>query len=168
MDLKKYILEFKTNNLTQFKDFYNLTHKAIYLTALAILKNSDDALDIVQDTYLNFLKNINNIDTLKFHEGYLLKISRNLSINHYKQRQKVFSSQELIDIQKDNTDMYNDLNVKAILDKLDDNLSREIVVYHVLLDYKFKDIAKIIDKPLGTTLWLYNKAIKVLKERVVL
>jgi RNA polymerase sigma-70 factor (ECF subfamily) len=29
---------------------------------------------------------------------------------------------------------------------------------------KFKDIAKIVDRPLGTVLWLYNKAIKTLQE----
>lgn len=31
---------------------------------------------------------------------------------------------------------------------------------------KFKEIAKMKDKPLGTILWLYNKAIKKLKRKV--
>jgi RNA polymerase sigma-70 factor (ECF subfamily) len=29
---------------------------------------------------------------------------------------------------------------------------------------KFKDIARVVDKPLGTVLWIYNKAIKSLKD----
>ncbi|HBY65483.1 MAG TPA: RNA polymerase subunit sigma-24, partial [Acholeplasmataceae bacterium] len=33
-------------------------------------------------------------------------------------------------------------------------------------DLKFKDIVPIVDKPLGTVLWIYNKAIKKLKEKV--
>ena len=166
MEWKEYILEFKNNNHSNFKSFYDLTNKQIYLVSLAILKDSDEALDIVQDTYLNFLKNINNIDEFKFHNGYLLKIARNLSLNRYKDKQREFVSEEVILSKGAEEDFYNDYEVKAILSLLDAEIEREIIVYHVLLDYKFKDIAKIVDKPLGTILWIYNKAIKKLKERV--
>ena len=78
------------------------------------------------------------------------------------------SMEEYIDNLSIEDNVFGDAKVKAILDLLEDELMREIIVYHVLLDYKFKDIAKIIAKPLGTTLWLYNKGIKLLKERVTL
>jgi len=32
---------------------------------------------------------------------------------------------------------------------------------------KFREIVPIVDKPLGTVLWIYNKAIKKLKEKAV-
>lgn len=168
MDYRNYILEFKANNHQNFKSFYDLTNKQIYLTSIAILKDRDEALDIVQDTYLNFLKNINNIDESKFHEGYLIRIARNLSINRYKQKQREFVNNDVIDNQKEEKDILELEKVKAILRHLDDDVSREIIVYHLIFEYKFKDIAKIIDKPLGTILWIYNKAIKILKERVKL
>ena len=37
---------------------------------------------------------------------------------------------------------------------------------HAINDLKFKEIASITKKPLGTVLWIYNKAIKKLKEKV--
>ena len=37
---------------------------------------------------------------------------------------------------------------------------------HVINDLKFREIAEIIHKPIGTVLWVYNKAIKKLKEKV--
>ena len=43
---------------------------------------------------------------------------------------------------------------------------REIVILHMIDNLKFKEIAKMKDKPLGTILWLYNKAIKKLKRKV--
>ena len=55
--------------------------------------------------------------------------------------------------------------INNILKELDD-ISREIVVLHTINDLKFKEIAKIVDKPLGTVLWIYNKAIKDLKRKV--
>ena len=47
-----------------------------------------------------------------------------------------------------------------------DDISREIVVLHTINDLKFKEIAKIVDKPIGTVLWIYNKAIKELQRKV--
>lgn len=168
MEWKDYLLEFRAQDHTHFKSFYDLTNKQIYLTALAILKNSDEALDIVQDTYLNFLQNVNDIEAERFHNGYLIRIARNLSLNKYKQNKRQVISEEYIDNLSIEDNVFGDAKIKAILDLLEDELMREIIVYHVLLDYKFKDIAKIIAKPLGTTLWLYNKGIKLLKERVTL
>ena len=37
---------------------------------------------------------------------------------------------------------------------------------HTINDLKFKEIAQILDKPLGTILWIYNKAIKEIKRKV--
>ncbi len=45
-------------------------------------------------------------------------------------------------------------------------IEREIITYHVILEYTFKEIAKITDKPIGTVLWIYNKAIKTLRNRI--
>ena len=53
--------------------------------------------------------------------------------------------------------------------KLLDELSRDekdIVTMHVINDLKFREIADIMKKPLGTVLWIYNKAMKKLKEKV--
>jgi len=43
---------------------------------------------------------------------------------------------------------------------------KQIVLLRAVAELKFKDIAKIVDKPLGTVLWLYNKSIQSLKKEV--
>ena len=53
-----------------------------------------------------------------------------------------------------------------ILDLLEP-MERQIVTLHVINDLKFREIAEIVEKPLGTVLWIYNKAIKKLKEKAV-
>lgn len=37
---------------------------------------------------------------------------------------------------------------------------------HAINDLKFREIAEITQKPLGTVLWIYNKAIKKLQKKV--
>ena len=171
MNLDSYIEEFKLNNYNHFKAFYNETVKQIYFTAYGILSSSDDADDIVQDTYISFL---NNIDSFKIGTNiyaYLTTIARNKSINLYnKAKREVHNDDFLSYIPDENSKpkYESNANIEAILGLLTNQIEREIVVYHVLLDYKFIDIAGIMNMKLGTVLWRYNKAMKLLKEKVSL
>ena len=47
-----------------------------------------------------------------------------------------------------------------------DEEAQQIVLLRVVADMKFKDIARTVDKPLGTVLWIYNKSLKDLKKEV--
>ncbi len=167
MELQLIVAELKNKNHKNFSILYENTKRQVYFAAISILKDHQEALDIVQDTYINFLNNIMNFDEKRNVNAYLATIARNLSINRYNKSKREINNSEYIELQKSNdNDPYMDSNIKAILDLLDDDTEREIVVYHAIWDYKFKDIAKIINKPIGTVLWIYNKAIKKLKERM--
>ena len=37
---------------------------------------------------------------------------------------------------------------------------------HIVGEMKFKEISKVMNKPLGTVLWIYNRAIKKLRDKV--
>jgi RNA polymerase sigma-70 factor (ECF subfamily) len=45
-----------------------------------------------------------------------------------------------------------------------DSEERQIVLLHVVSDMKFKTIAEVVNKPLGTVLWIYQKALKKIKQ----
>lgn len=167
MDIKEIILELKRHDDRHFKEFYDLTKKQVYFSAISIVNSSYVADDIVQDTYVNFLKNIDSFDDKRNVFAYLSTIARNLSINYYNKNKREIIDDEYVSTTKDEEkDIYAEQRVKDILSLLDNETEREVITYHVILEYKFKDIASIIDKPLGTVLWIYNKAIKKLQERM--
>ncbi len=167
MDIKEIILELKRHDDRHFKEFYDLTKKQVYFSAISIVNSSYVADDIVQDTYVNFLKNIDSFDEKRNVFAYLSTIARNLSINYYNKNKREIIDDEYVSTTKDEEkDIYAEQRVKDILSLLDNETEREVITYHVILEYKFKDIASIIDKPLGTVLWIYNKAIKKLQERM--
>ena len=56
-------------------------------------------------------------------------------------------------------------NIKLLLKGLSDE-EREVLLYKVYADLKHREIAKLINKPLGTVLWLYNKAMKKVKRNM--
>ena len=68
-------------------------------------------------------------------------------------------------IPSNKNEVYGDIEVLDILKDLDD-ISKEIVILHVINELKFKEIVPIVNKPLGTVLWIYNKAMKTLKRKV--
>lgn len=162
------IKEFKNNNHSNFEKFYNLTSKQVYFTSLNILKNHALAEEITQDVYVKFLSEISSFKEYYNVFSYLTTISRNLSINVYNKNKKIINDEEIINFAKYDDSTIDDLNAQEILSLIDETSSREIVVYHVIFEYTFLQISKIMKVPLGTILWKYNKTMKYLKERIKL
>lgn len=166
MDIYEIVAELKEQNQSHFNDFYEQTSRQIYFTALNILKDHGLAEDIMQDTYVSFLNNISQFKDGNNIFAYLTMIARNLSINQYNRLKRTIQNDEVIALQPVYENPCEQSSIEQTLSLLDDDTEREIVTYHVIFDYKFADIAKIISKPLGTVLWLYNRAMKKLKERM--
>ena len=110
---------------------------------------------------------LNHIDKYKKNTNYfnfLVTIARNLAINEYhKQKRMVYDEEYIYSVKEESPTDVPDLFY--LLDYLNEK-EREIVILHMIDNLKFKEIAKMKDKPLGTILWLYNKAIKKLKRKV--
>lgn len=162
------IKEFKNKNHSNFEKFYNLTSKQVYFTSLNILKNYALAEEITQDVYVKFLSEISSFKEYYNVFSYLTTISRNLSINVYNKNKKIINDEEIINFAKYDDSTIDDLNAQEILSLIEETSSREIVVYHVIFEYTFLQISKIMKVPLGTILWKYNKTMKYLKERIKL
>ncbi len=164
--IQEIIRELKMKNYTHFDTFYLLTKQQVFFTIVGIIKDQSLAEDLLQDTYMRFLEKID-----QFKEGgnpyaYLTTIGRNLAFNLYHERKKVVQSEEIFETipsPQEPDDPSDD--ILELLNLLDLE-EREIVTMHVINDLKFREIAGIMKKPLGTVLWLYNKAMKKLKQEV--
>lgn len=142
------IKEFKNNNHSNFEKFYNLTSKQVYFTSLNILKNHALAEEITQDVYVKFLSEISSFKEYYNVFSYLTTISRNLSINVYNKNKKIINDEEIINFAKYDDSTIDDLNAQEILSLIEETSSREIVVYHVIFEYTFLQISKIMKVPL--------------------
>ena len=161
------IRELKKRDYTRFDVFYNLTKNQVFFTIITIVKDQTLAEDLMQDTYMRFLEKIENYQEDGNPYAYLATIARHLAIDQYHSNKKEIVSEEIIEsIPSDEvSDPPDDPDIFKILSYLDDT-EKEIVTLHVINDLKFREIAEIVERPLGTVLWIYNKAIKKLKEKV--
>lgn len=167
MNLDEIIEEFRLCNYNHFNEFYNETKKNVFFTIAAIIKDRDAIDDLMQDTYIKFLENISKYQAKMKINAYLSTIAHNIAINYYNREKKLVHSEEIIDYipnEEKNKKDNSSIEVLELLKDLDD-MSKEIVILHTINDLKFKDISKIVNKPLGTVLWIYNKAIKELRKK---
>ncbi len=164
-NLEKAVRAFKKGDENAFDYIYDQTRVPVYYTILAILHDESLAEDIMQDTYLKMIKELENYQEKRQFTAWIKTIARNLALNEYKKRKHelnvdVSESDALFD------KVYPQSEKQYYLRKLLEQLpkdERDIVIRHVLLEEKHKDIAKKLDMPLGTVLWKYSKAIKELK-----
>ena len=163
--LKKLILILKKGDQSAFEEFYQLTKEKIFYNIFALTKNYSLSEDLLQDTYITFLKMIPNIDEEKSIIGLLMTISRNLTLDFFRKNKKIV---ELDDIhektikaeEKNNIDKHFLIdNIRKILN----DKEMEILILHIFSDMTFESIAKMKKKALGTILWSYNNSIKKLK-----
>lgn len=161
------IEEFRQKNYQDFDHFYELTNKQVYYAIITIVKSDEIAADLMQDTYMNFLNKIHQFKKGGNVYAYLSKIGRNLSINYYHKYKKEIHSNGLIETfaSDEKVSEYFEIDITTILDLLNDD-QREVIVLRVINELKFREVADATGKPLGTVLWLYQEAIKKLKEKV--
>lgn len=166
MDLKAAINGIKEKDETAFEFIYNSTSSSVYGIIKAIIKDHNKTEDVMQDTYVKMIKSINSYNNKYNFKSWLLTIARNTALDYYRKIIK----EEIIDV-NENEHLFPQQKSVAeskslanyYLSLLDDD-EREIVVLFAMENFKHKDIAKIVNKPIGTVTWIYNKAIKKLKK----
>lgn len=163
--MQEIIKQLKNDNLDMFDEFYDLTKNQVYVTILSVVKNKMTAEDIMQDTYLRFLNNIHKYKENTNVVAFIVTNARNLAINYYNKHKK----EEFHDFSLYEDTYVNEPEDNKLLDLVYQTLEGkelDVFIMHVIDDLKHKEIAKIMKKPLGTITWLYNKAVKKMKEKV--
>ncbi len=165
--LVKYVREMKKGNLEAFNPFYEETKKQIFYNILALTKSHEISEDLLHDTYVKFLKDIKNIDEEKSILGFLMVISRNLTLDYLKRSKKVsyVDDTSIFNVEHE-YDKYEDSTLLNKIKTILNDKEFEIFVLHALDDLTFKEIAKLKKKPLGTIIWSYNNSIKKIQKEV--
>lgn len=153
---------------TVFEELYQLTYKVVFYSVLSILKDRSQSEDIVQDTYMRLLKSISRYEENNF-IGYLVTMAKNLAFNEYQSRKRTVFMDSEIDymgefslISHIETDLEHHDIIEKALSVLDET-EKNVVILHTISDLSHREIAAILDKPLGTITWIYAKAVKKMK-----
>lgn len=155
------------------KEIYDEYGKMIYQCAFQILHSPHDAEDVTSDFFLKLWK---IADTYCFggkHKRWLVTIARNMALDLIKKKSheqltvnddENFSEEPADSVSTEET-VTGNMAVAEALDSLDES-EREIVNMKIFADMTFKDIAAVLEKPIGTVTWKYRNAIAKLRELI--
>lgn len=156
-----------------YTEVLNIHKQQIASTVIGMLGAIPEAEDVGQEVFVRFFRNIENFKGEAKISTYLTRIAINLSLNELKRRKrkwKVFYSGDYSEDKIQNSsfsetvepDEKLDLLRRAIL--LLDEKYREVIVLRTTQDNSFKEIAAVLQIPIGTVLTRYSRAQKKLIE----
>ena len=164
-ELDIHVQEYLSGENSAFDIIYEETKKSVYLSIYAIIKDQSLIEDLMQDTYMKAINSIEYYNIGTNFKAWISRIARNNALNLYNKRKK----EEIVDHASnphiyEKTESPNHLLESAM--KLLEGQEKEIVMYRIILNYRFKDISEILDMPVGTVFWIYQKAITKIKKEL--
>ncbi len=149
------------NDISELENLYNLTKTLVYRYALSILKNCDDAEDVMQDVYVNINRYSHLYKSKDKPMAWIFRITKNLCLNKIKKNKN--KTEEIKDDIAFKDDISNKVLLKVIFENLNDD-DRQIIMLKSVDNFKFKEISTILNLNLSTVLSRYNRAIKKIQK----
>jgi RNA polymerase sigma-70 factor (ECF subfamily) len=166
-DFEEYIDRLKEKDNEAFKIVYEQTKKGVFSIIISLVKNRTVTEDLMQDTYIKMIQKINQYKRGRNFNAWLMQIAKNTAYDYLRKarRETLYDPQEQAYMHESMKTEAKTYHVQDLVQSLDEE-AKQIVLLRVVADMKFKDIARTVDKPLGTVLWIYNKSLKDLKKEV--
>lgn len=176
MDVEKIVKKAKNKDQESIKLLYEMHYNQVYYFAFKILRNEENAKDVLQDTFINAFKYLHTLkDESKF-KSWLSKIVINCCNKKYSKTKNEILIDEYTDygmsyiietkdkVIEDQIELKEDQ--KLVLNLID-NLTekkKEVILLFYYNEFKIKEIAEIIECSEGTVKSRLNSAKKDLKE----
>ena len=160
----------------ELEKIYNEAYHAVYWTAFSLLKNEDDAQDIVQDTFVALINSYDSIQDKSKIVPWLKKVAANKSLNRLTRTKTDNVEDEFFDtVETVPEDFLPDSLVeseetrKIIMDIINNSLSEEIRMTLILFyfdEMSTKEVAEALGIPEGTVSRRIHSAKKKIKKEV--
>lgn len=164
--IENYIVKIAAGDQETLTLLYQQTSAAVYGFALSILKNKQDAEDVLQDTYIQIWHAAGGYMPKGRPLAWIFTITRNLALMRIREQfrtvtiepeswQSLFADEPAVTSE-------DQLVLASLMETLSDQ-ERQIVVLHAMTGLKHREIAELLNLRLSTVLSKYNRAMKKLR-----
>lgn len=166
-ELERAMIALQNGDVRQLEVIYKITSKGVFTFVLPIVKAYDLAEDVMQSTYVRAYENISSYNPGTNPRNWLLTIAKNIAFSEVKKRNREVSydfSEENVD-PKGVYDLDPNLDTPAIdlANRVLNESEMNIVLLYAIGGYKHREIAELLELPLGTVTSKYNAALKKIR-----
>lgn len=179
---KKLIAKCMNYDKHSFMELYKMYEKYLYSLCFNYVQNKQDALDLIQEIYIKVFNNIKKFDiNMPFHP-WIRKIAVNTCLNFQRTiKSNVISMNMFVNDEDDITvedtlvsdeDVLESVVTAEIKDIIKDNITKLSEEYRLILvlryyeDLSYKEIAELINKPIGTVKTQIYRAKTLLRKKL--
>jgi RNA polymerase sigma-70 factor, ECF subfamily len=159
---------------------------SLYSAALRMTRNPAEAEDLVQETYLKAYRGFGSFEQGTNLKAWLYRILTNTFINQYRAKQRRPAETELDEVEDlylyrrlggleavqtsrsaedELMDLFSEAEVKAAVEDLPENFRLPVLLADVE-GFSYKEIAEILDIPIGTVMSRLHRGRKGLEKRL--
>lgn len=167
-------VDLNTYEKNKFEAIYNMYKNVLFYQALNIVKNENDAEDILQEAFIKIAKNIKGIDNIKSKEtlSFLIVITKNTAYDYMRKASK---TEELplseIELSLDENVLDNLVNkieyeeIVSIIKSIPSPYA-EVLYLHYVKDYSIKKTATLVNKKVATVKMQLVRGKRILIDRL--
>lgn len=146
---------------------WHMTHSPVYSFALSILRNEEDAKDVLQDCFVHIYQGASLYRPRGNPMAWIFTITKNLCLARLRTRSELCDSPledfEFVLSAPEGMTSEDKILLHTCLNELG-NAERQIVILHAVWGFKHREIARLLDLALPTVLSKYNRSIKKLQK----
>lgn len=160
-----------------FETLYNLTKDSAFFVTLKITKNEQDAINILQESYIRAFENLNMLSNPEAFDVWFYRIVADSNMDYIKEKNPAafddtmesyeWNDEENYDILPQET--VDDKDIKRIVNEIVDNLPDEqrlLVLIHYYQQISVDSISKILDISENTVKYILSAARENIKSKI--
>lgn len=170
MNDEELLIRAGTGDESAFHQLYLNTQRAVYSFILSILKNPQDAEEVMQETYLKLWTSASSYQPQGKPLAWMFTVAKNLCYMKFRDRKRIadigleeLSGEELGEVCAPLENLTDAIVLRAALGILKEE-ERQIVLPHTFAGLKHREIAGALQMPLATVLSKYSRAMKKLQQ----
>ena len=156
-DIEKFI----NGNQDAIEKVYLEYKNLMFFVVSTYISNTDDAEDIVNESFLKCIANKDKILNPNNIKSYFVSICRNAAIDFLKEQNKVIYTDVIEELYSEN-DKTND--ILNMLEPFLTNKETIVVYYKIAFDYSWKELSNMTGIPISSARLIYKQALCKLKK----
>ena len=148
------------NHTAETERLLTENYERYYRLAYKLMRNQDDALDVVQESAYRAIKDCKGVRNKDYLSTWIYRIVVNTSLDMLRRKKKETPTEEMPETPTE--DHYQDLDLKQMINRLDDK-SRTVILLRYFEDLKLEEIADIVGENLNTVKARLYRTLKKLR-----